>query len=170
MRGITSMSLTEEDEQAAKNQLGCEEDVSPLSDALQHWSNLQVGKRNQLATSIQTPIAYVADAPGGDARLFDIAVVASFSVANHGPYNGREVPQLYLQMPPVAGNPTKILRGFDNLAIRDSETQPVQIHLTRKDISYWDVVQQTWVTPTGELGVHIGASAADIRLTGSFAL
>lgn len=134
------------------------------------YSNLFVGKQHDLATAMQTPINYVADAPGGDSRLYDVAVVASFDITNDGPYDGREVPQLYLLLPAEAENPTKILRGFDNVQIRDGETQKVYIYLTRKDISYWDVIRQTWTTPTGEYKVYVGASSNDVRLTGSFSL
>ena len=139
-----------------------------LSYSTFQYRNLIVNKQYDLDTAIQTPIKYVADAPGGDARLYDIAAVASFDIENKGPYPGTEIPQLYLLPPAEAGNPTKILRGFDNVQIRDGETQRVYLYLTRKDISYWSVLEQTWVTPKGEFRVFVGASANETRLTGSF--
>lgn len=132
------------------------------------YSNLAVSTVASLASAVETPISYVADAPGGDARLFDVAAVASFDILNEGPYDGTEIPQLYLLMPEEAGNPTKILRGFDSVQVRDGETQTVYLYLTRKDISYWSVVDQTWVTARGEYTVSVGASVADIRLNGRF--
>ncbi|PYI12531.1 glycoside hydrolase [Aspergillus sclerotiicarbonarius CBS 121057] len=134
------------------------------------YSDLEVNKQADLDEAISTPLKYVADAPGGDSRMYDVAVVVSFSIHNDGPYDGTEIAQLYLQLPEEAENPTKILRGFDNVQIRDGETQNVYLYLTRKDISYWNTVLQNWVTPRGEFGVHVGASSNDIRLTGTFIL
>lgn len=134
------------------------------------YTNLVIKKQASLATAVQTPIQYVADAPGGDSALFDVAVVATLSVKNEGPYDGTEIVQLYLQMPDEAGNPTKVLRGFEAVKIRDEETQPVDLYLTRKEISYWSVEQQTWVTPNGTFTVYVGASSNDIRLQGTFSI
>ena len=134
------------------------------------YSNLVVNKNAGLESDIQTPINYVADAPGGDSRLFDVAIVAEFSIYNDGPYDGTEIPQLYLQMPEEAENPTKVLRGFENVQVRDGEAQEVRLYLTRKDISYWSVVKQTWVVPKGTFTVHIGASSNDIRLKAGFTI
>lgn len=134
------------------------------------YSSLSVDKQASLASAIQVPIQYVADAPGGDIALFDVAVVARFYITNEGPYDGTEIAQLYLQLPAEAENPTKILRGFEAVKIRDGEKQPVDLFLMRKDISYWSVVQQTWVTPNGTFTVFVGSSANDIRLQGTFAL
>jgi len=106
------------------------------------YSSLSIKKQASLSAAIQVPIQYVANAPGGDTALFDVAVVAHLEVTNEGPYDGTEIVQLYLRMPAEAENPIKILRGFDAVKIRDEETQPVNIYLTRKDISYWSVLQQ----------------------------
>ncbi|KAJ5295906.1 glycoside hydrolase family 3 protein [Penicillium antarcticum] len=54
-------------------------------------------------------------------------------------------------MPKQTGNPTKLLRGFVAIPICDGVTQTRKIYLTRKDISYWDVMTQTWVTPNGTI-------------------
>lgn len=102
--------------------------------------------------------------------MFDVAIVAHLEVTNEGPYDGTEIVQLYLQMPAEAENPTKVLRGFEAVKIRDEETQPVKIYLTRKDISYWSVLQQTWITPNGTFTVYVGASVNDVRLHGTFSL
>lgn len=121
-------------------------------------------KQADVDEAMQKPFNYIADAPGGDARLYDVAVVVTFSIHNDGPYDGTEIPQLYLLLPDEAENPTKILRGFDNVQIRDGETQQVYLYLTRKDIGYWNTVQQNWVTPKGQFGVYVGASSNDVRL------
>lgn len=132
------------------------------------YSNLEIRAHNGLSKSLRQSINYVADAPGGDSRLYDVAIVVEFQLRNEGPWDGAEVAQLYLQMPPKAGNPTKILRGFENVQVRDGETQSVELFLTRKDISYWDIVEQTWVMASGRFAVFVGASSNDIRLKGEF--
>lgn len=134
------------------------------------YGDLEVNKQADLDNAVKTPLKYVADASGGDSRMYDVAVVVSMSIHNTGPYDGMEIAQLYLQLPDEAENPTKILRGFENVYVRDGETKKVYIYLTRKDISYWSTVQQTWVTPHGKFGVYVGASSKDIRLKGDFSI
>ena len=134
------------------------------------YSNLQITKLASLADAINVPINYVADAPGGDTALFDVAVIATVEITNVGPFDGTDIPQLYLQMPAEAENPTKVLRGFDSVRMRNGEMKTVYFYLTRKDISYWNVVRQTWVTPTGSYNVSVGASASDIRVQAGFEL
>jgi beta-glucosidase len=48
--------------------------------------------------------------------------MVEFQLRNEGPWDGTEISQLYFQMPPNAGNPNKILRGFKDVKIRDGET------------------------------------------------
>lgn len=40
------------------------------------------------------------------------------------------------------------------------------ITLSRYDLSIWDVVKQGWRKPDGEIGVTVGASSRDKRLSG----
>ena len=56
----------------------------------------------------------------------------------------------------------------------------VSLELRRKDVSYWDVARQAFVVPTlsGEknseyavgIGITVGASSRDARLTGMLVL
>ncbi|KFZ02168.1 hypothetical protein V500_00406 [Pseudogymnoascus sp. VKM F-4518 (FW-2643)] len=134
------------------------------------YTDVKVSKQSSLDRSVKIPIQYVGNAPGGDVALYEIAVVATVTVKNEGPYDGTEIVQLYLQLPKEAENPSKILRGFESIPIRDGETQTRKIYLTRKDISYWSVIKQTWVTAPGDYVVHVGASSNDIRQTVSFTI
>lgn len=134
------------------------------------YQNLSVELHPGLEQAVQMPLQYVGDAPGGDARLYDAAIKVTFEVQNTGPFAGTEIPQLYLELPPVAQNSAKVLRGFTNIHIQNGHTQQVSLYLTRKEISYFSVEQNTWVTPNGEFRVFVGASAKDMRLEGSFSL
>lgn len=121
-----------------------------------------------LAAAVETPIEYVADAPGGDTKMYDLVVYVMVNITNLGPFDGTEVVQLYVEMPEEAGNIVKILRGFEVVKIRDGETLPVAIQMTRKDISYWSVVKNTWITPRGLFTIKVGASSKDIRAVATF--
>jgi len=91
-----------------------------------------------------------------------------FGVKNTGKVAGNEVPQLYLGFPETAGEPPKVLRGFERILLNPGESQTVSLDLRVKDISVWDVVLQKWVVPAGEFKAYVGSSSRNIHLTGSF--
>lgn len=74
--------------------------------------------------------------------------------------------------------PRRVLRAFEKVHLRGSaeqagedggrggETKTVTLELTRRDLSFWSVVRQTWVLPEGGFGVEVGFSSRDIRLRG----
>ena len=97
----------------------------------------------------------------------------SVDIKNTGSVAGKEVAQLYLSYDDVGGDasnvdyPVKVLRGFEKVYLEKGEMKTVEFSLTRRDMSYWDVVQQNWVMPTeGKITIRIGASSRDLRLTG----
>ncbi|KAK2460318.1 hypothetical protein APHAL10511_007707 [Amanita phalloides] len=90
----------------------------------------------------------------------------SFTITNTGYVDGTEIPQLYLTYPSSAGEPKKVLRGFDDVAIAQGRSVTVRMTLSQRDLSVWDVVSQSWVRPAGQFTVLVGASSRDIRLTG----
>ncbi|KIK64152.1 glycoside hydrolase family 3 protein [Collybiopsis luxurians FD-317 M1] len=92
----------------------------------------------------------------------------SFTLTNSGSTDGTEIPQLYLGFPTSAGEPSKVLRGFDDIFLAAGASQTVSMTISQKEMSIWDVVQQEWVVPSGTFDVYIGASIKDIRLTSSF--
>ncbi|KAK0435930.1 glycoside hydrolase family 3 protein [Desarmillaria tabescens] len=94
--------------------------------------------------------------------------VISFNIANIGAFNGTEIPQMYLGFPDGAGEPQKVLRGFDEVVLAVGETSTVSMTISLKEMSIWDVLSQSWVKPSGTFTVYVGASIKDIRLTGSF--
>ena len=97
-----------------------------------------------------------------------------------------EVAQLYLEFPPTAGEPPKVLRGFDKVWVPQNGTAQATFSLTRLDISIWDPVvtvltpppspspllssnsKQGWVVAAGVFQVLIGSSSRDIRTTTAF--
>jgi beta-glucosidase len=106
----------------------------------------------------------------GDSGLYDPVYTITCTVKNTGKYYGSEVAQLYLGFPVQAQEPLKILRGFERVYLEPNESREVTLVLSRKDISYWNVVNQQWTVASGTHTVSISTSAnnADIKLQGSF--
>jgi beta-glucosidase len=82
-------------------------------------------------------------------------------VANTGPVNGCEVPQLYLVYPEGSGEPPRVLRDFDRVNLDPGASTTVEFELSRYDLSVWDVVRQDYVVPDGEFGVVVAKHAFD---------
>lgn len=89
---------------------------------------------------------------------------------NTGHVGGAEIVQAYLSFPKNAGEPPKILRGFEKVYIEAGKQAVVQFDLTKTELSIWDVASQSWVIPHGEFQLHIGASSRDIRQSAKFTL
>ncbi|KAF7327054.1 putative beta-glucosidase L [Mycena kentingensis (nom. inval.)] len=93
----------------------------------------------------------------------------SFVVTNTGAVVGTEIAQLYLAYPASAGEPKRVLRGFEEVRLLGvGESRAVTIVIGAREMSIWDVVTQAWVRPAGTFTVTVGASIRDLRLTGTF--
>jgi beta-glucosidase-like glycosyl hydrolase len=110
---------------------------------------------------------------GGNPDLWNSYVSVSVDIKNTGSVTGKEVVQLYLGFDRVLGDakevdfPRSVLRAFEKIELKSDEVQTVQFNLTRRDLSYWDVVRQNWVMPTeGSITIKVGASSRDFKLTG----
>lgn len=107
-------------------------------------------------------------APGGASGLYDTVATVTASVTNNGTVTGAEVAQLYIGLPSTAPvSPPKQLRGFQKVSIAPGASSSVSFAIRRKDLSYWDVPSQAWITPSGTFSVYVGSSSRDIRLTGT---
>lgn len=58
----------------------------------------------------------------------------SFSLTNTGSVAGTEKPQLYLGYPSAAGEPSKVLRGFEEVDLAVGQTKTVSISLITRDL------------------------------------
>ena len=104
---------------------------------------------------------------GGIASLYDIVVAADIQLTNTGNFTAPEVAQLYIGIPNA---PPKQLRGFQKVMLAPNDTQPVHFDLTRRDLSIWDVVQQSWVLQNGTYLVYVGGNVLDVQLQGNFTI
>ncbi|KAJ7080532.1 glycoside hydrolase family 3 protein [Mycena epipterygia] len=102
-----------------------------------------------------------------DPWLHDPVVTVKFTVKNTGKVAGHEIPQLYVSLPASTNSPPRVLKGFDSVFVAPGTSQAVTMLLSRFDLSMWDVVNQRWQVPSGKIGISIGASSRDIRLSGS---
>ena len=107
-------------------------------------------------------------AQGGNPALWDIAYNISIVVTNTGSeYSGKASAQLYLQFPDGISYETPViqLRDFEKTeTLAPGESTEVQLALTRKDVSVWDVEVQDWVVPSvdGRYSVWVGAASDDL--------
>ena len=107
-------------------------------------------------------------APGGNVDLFTPLLTASTTVSNTGSVAGATVVQVYVSLPQnstPAGTPVKVLRGFEKVFLQPGEEKEVKCQLTRRDISFWDVVAQKWRIPGGNIGISVGFSSRDLKQT-----
>ncbi|PSN65799.1 avenacinase [Corynespora cassiicola Philippines] len=116
----------------------------------------------------RTPSPDAPILPGGNVELWSTLVTVNATVKNTGSVSGAAVPQLYISLPDEAGegNPVRSLRGFDKISIDAGESATVSFPLMRRDLSYWDVVTQSWTLPTGTIGVYVGFSSRDLKWSG----
>lgn len=94
-------------------------------------------------------------------------VKASVTVSNVGDVDGAEVVQAYIGFPESAGEPPKLLRGFEKVFIKKGKKSKVSFTFGKTELSIWD---QEWTVPSGEYKLYIGASSRDIRQTATFSL
>lgn len=114
---------------------------------------------------------------GGNPSLYDEHLSVSVNVANTGDRPGKQVVQLYVSFPPNVVDestgqqidfPVRVLRGFEKVDIGKGATVPVEITLTRRDLSYWSVGRQNWVMPDGPITIAVGASSRDLPLNATW--
>ncbi|CAF4890357.1 unnamed protein product [Rotaria sp. Silwood1] len=103
-------------------------------------------------------------------KLYEPVYEITFTVTNSGEVYGSEVPQLYLGFPDEAEEPAKVLRGFERVYLAAGQSKQVSLILTKKDISYWNVINQKWTVAPGTYTVSISTSANndDIKLQTTF--
>ncbi|KAH8683719.1 glycoside hydrolase superfamily [Ilyonectria robusta] len=107
-------------------------------------------------------------AQGGNPALWDEAYTVSVLVTNTGSkYSGKASVQAYLQYPGDIAYDTPViqLRDFEKTAeLAPGKSERVEVTLTRKDLSIWDVSAQDWVVPDpgGDYKVWLGSASDDL--------
>ncbi|KAF7555686.1 hypothetical protein G7Z17_g2025 [Cylindrodendrum hubeiense] len=109
-------------------------------------------------------------AQGGNPALWDEVYRISVLVTNTGTkFSGKGSVQAYIQFPGDIEHDVPIiqLRDFEKTAkLAPGESERVEVALTRKDLSIWDVSVQDWVVPDpdGDYKVWLGAASDDLAV------
>ncbi|MEW2570883.1 glycoside hydrolase family 3 C-terminal domain-containing protein [Streptomyces sp. NPDC047070] len=98
----------------------------------------------------------------------DRAAEVTVEVHNTGRRSGSEVVQVYIgHLPTRTDTPARTLVGFARVALEAGRRRSVGVTVSRRALSYWDEEGGRWVTPTGQVPVYVGRSAADLDHAGS---
>lgn len=109
----------------------------------------------------------IAPTASSDSQLIDV----TFRIQNTGSRAGAEIAQIYVGNPQDnIPRPVKELKGFAKVNLQPGESKIVAVKLDRRAFSYYDVQKHSWVAPSGDYAILVGASSADIRLRGKFVL
>lgn len=128
-------------------------------------------------TSDPHPPSPAGGAQGGNPDLYAKAATVRATLSNLGHRSASSVVQLYISPPANVVSaytgqsvdmPIKVLRNWQKLYVEGEDSVQVDMEVTRKDISYWDVGAQNWVVPQGTFTVWLGFSAGDLVLKGTF--
>ncbi|KAI9318057.1 glycoside hydrolase superfamily [Dichotomocladium elegans] len=149
--------------------------------AIEYTEKLEVGYRHFDAHNIEPLFAFghgLSYTRFGYSRLSvkvnkgnaEVPVSASVTISNIGRRDGAEVAQAYIGFPKNAGEPPKILRGFEKVFIKRGDKATVTFDFTAIDLSTFDADSQKWVQAKGEFTLYVGASSRDIRQTAKFTL
>lgn len=83
-------------------------------------------------------------------------------ISNVGERPGTEVAQAYLEFPPPAGMPSRVLRGFHKTSLlQPGQSEQVEFALSTRDMSSYQ--DNTGWVKWDNIQMHIGVSSADIR-------
>ena len=66
--------------------------------------------------------------------------------------------------------PAKELRGFERISLKPGEKRNLNFTVPGSKLGFFDETTHTFVTQPGARSVLVGASSADIRLSGQFEL
>ncbi|GKZ25822.1 hypothetical protein AbraIFM66951_000778 [Aspergillus brasiliensis] len=136
-----------------------------------HGLDIQISRRTPKSYHPPGSELYTVSDPkpsGGLESLWDVMATIRCTVTNTGRTEAAEVAQLYIRIP--GAGPDRVLRGFRKESIRPGKSVDLHFHLTRRDLSQWDVVTQQWVLVEGEYAVMVGKSVLDIQLTGNLTI
>jgi beta-glucosidase len=103
-------------------------------------------------------------APGmGPGERIDISI----TVQNVGNVASDEVVQLYVRDPVASvSRPVLELRGFKRIELAPGARKRVTFTLTPEQLAFW--TSRGWLIEAGRIDFAVGASAADLRASGSF--
>ncbi|RKM59394.1 glycosyl hydrolase [Butyrivibrio sp. CB08] len=101
-----------------------------------------------------------------DLKINDAGI--SVTVRNDGDMDGAEVVQMYVALPGAkVFRPEKELKGFTKVFLKAGESREIEILFDDKTFRYFNVKTNKFEVEEGDYEIRIGASSADIRLSGT---
>lgn len=96
-------------------------------------------------------------------------IPVTLTVRNIGKKAGAEVVQMYVHdVESSVERPKKELKGFQKIFLEPGESKKITLHLTQRDLAFWDADADDWRVEPGVFEVMLGVSSADIKLSGTF--
>lgn len=105
-----------------------------------------------------------------DSQTGEGVTTVSFQVKNTGSRAGVEIAQVYVSLPPSAGEPPKRLVGWSRVALDPGETRKVKVTVDAKFLSVFDEATNGWKLIPGVYTFRVGSSSRDLALTTTMAV
>ena len=97
--------------------------------------------------------------------------MVSFNLKNAGKAAASEVAQIYVgDRESSLVRPEKELKAFEKICLEPGQTKTVAVRLTSEAFRFYDPLSHGWKVEPGEFDVYVGASSADIRLSGTLTI
>lgn len=139
-------------------------------DRAEYREGLFVGYRYYLTAGVKTAYPFGYGLSYTDFAYSDLSIDeggAEFTLKNTGKVDGAEVAQLYVgKAGSAVPRPLRELKGFIKVFLRAGEEKRVKIPFDDKTFRYFNVDLNSWAVEDGEYRIEVGASSADIRLSG----
>lgn len=89
------------------------------------------------------------------------------TVTNTGSRAGSDVAQLYLTAPAAAGEPGKLLKGFQRVYLQPGAGKQITFSVPAHSLAYWNSGTSKWTTGVGAYGIAVGNTSGSPQLTGT---
>ena len=91
-------------------------------------------------------------------------VSVAFSVKNTGRRAGSEIAEVYVSLPPEAGEPPKRLVGWAKVPLNAGESKETTVTIDGKYLSIYDESLEGWKLVPGTYTFMVGGSSQDLPL------
>lgn len=89
-------------------------------------------------------------------------LLVAFSVTNRGAASGRDVPQIYLDLPEGSGEAPKRLVGWRPAQLAPGQTTRLTLAVDARMLGRWNPATLEWMVPAGDYGVSLGGHSANL--------
>ena len=94
----------------------------------------------------------------------------SVDVRNTGQRAGAEIAEVYVALPPDAGEPPKRLVGWAKVNLKPGESKEGSVAIDNKYLSIYDEALEAWKLVPGNYTFMLGGSSQDLPLVATVSL